>query len=459
ALWVDDAMPIGAMAGTGGGDSWSWINSNPAPLWGKLAHQSGTAAGLHQHYFDWAPSTFPVNSGESLYTYVYLDPANPPAEVMLEFNNGTWEHRAYWGANKIANGTDNSAGRLYMGALPASGKWVRLEVTAAQLGLEGSALRGMSFTLYGGRAIWDATGKTYPGAGIITPISTGGDPVNTNALPGTVTNTVPGVVTNTPVVINTNTADFGLGIVTNASALGASPNDISLTMPQPGYSALRIVSPTLLELEYVNLKQPDPTPVSSWNFVDSSFNLTPPAASEFAVTVNGQSASVQSVGFKRRPIYAPLVVRDLRVDNLLYLKLANPIADNQPVEVKNPSARLWTAPVVFTNTTSPTRLSPAIHVNQEGYLPTYPKKAMVGYYVGSMGEMDIPAANGFKVIDATSGAMVFQGTLTPRTDLGYTYSPAPYTKVYTADFSSVTTPGSYRLMVPGLGASLPFLIN
>jgi len=49
--------------------------------------------------------------------------------------------------------------------------------------------------------------------------------------------------------------------------------------------------------------------------------------------------TVQSVGFKRRPLYAPLAVRDLRIDNCLYLQLATAIADDQTVEVKNPALR------------------------------------------------------------------------------------------------------------------------
>jgi hypothetical protein len=43
----------------------------------------------------------------------------------------------------------------------------------------------------------------------------------------------------------------------------------------------------------------------------------------------------------------------------------------------------------------PLRYSPAIHVNQEGYAPALPKKAMIGYYLGDMGELDIPASSGF----------------------------------------------------------------
>ena len=49
-----------------------------------------------------------------------------------------------------------------MGALPAAGQWVRLEVPAALVGLEGRTLSGMAFTLYGGRATWDYAGKTSP---------------------------------------------------------------------------------------------------------------------------------------------------------------------------------------------------------------------------------------------------------------------------------------------------------
>jgi len=46
-----------------------------------------------------------------------------------------------------------------MGPLPATGGWIRLEVPASAVGLEGRALNGMAFTLYGGSAAWDYIGK------------------------------------------------------------------------------------------------------------------------------------------------------------------------------------------------------------------------------------------------------------------------------------------------------------
>src|SRR5439155_25153626 len=93
------------------GDSWNWV-SNPTPFAGALAHQSALVAGFHEHYFNWASTTLTANSGDKLFAYIYLDPANPPSEVMLAWNTaGDWEHRAYWGANNIPYGADGTPSR------------------------------------------------------------------------------------------------------------------------------------------------------------------------------------------------------------------------------------------------------------------------------------------------------------------------------------------------------------
>ncbi len=99
-----------------------------------------------------------VKSGDTLYAYSYLDPDHPPQAVMLQWNDGDWNQRAYWGQNLINWGTNGTSSRRYMGHLPASGGWVRLEVPAAQVGLAGKTVNGLAFTLYGGRAWWDRAG-------------------------------------------------------------------------------------------------------------------------------------------------------------------------------------------------------------------------------------------------------------------------------------------------------------
>ncbi len=99
-----------------------------------------------------------IKSGDTLYAYIYLDPNNPPQEVMLQWNDGDWNQRAYWGQNLINWGTNGTTSRRYMGRLPAGGGWVRLEVPAAHVGLAGKTVNGLAFTLYGGRAWWDRAG-------------------------------------------------------------------------------------------------------------------------------------------------------------------------------------------------------------------------------------------------------------------------------------------------------------
>jgi hypothetical protein len=160
-VWVDDALPAGAIAG--GSEPFAWVTANPAPYSGARAHQSGVASGIHQHYFVNASAKLVVGVGDTLFTYVYLDPTSPPRSVMLQFYDGSWEHRAYWGANLIPWG-----GR-YMGALPPAGQWAKLEVAASLVNLEGRTLTGMAYTLYDGRATWDATGKEATGGGANQP--------------------------------------------------------------------------------------------------------------------------------------------------------------------------------------------------------------------------------------------------------------------------------------------------
>src|SRR5690606_12772958 len=120
----------------------------------------------------------------------------------------------------------------------------------------------------------------------------------------------------------------------------------------------------------------------------------------------------------------------------------------------------------------PMRWSPAIHVNQVGYMAAHPKQALVGFYLGSLGEMELPATETrrlrrapresdpggrFELVEVPSGRKVFEGSLVARPDVGFPFSS--YRGVFQADFSSVREPGVYRVVVPGLGASFPFHIS
>ena len=77
--WVDEGLPAGAVGGADGGDSWKWISANPAPVSGKLAHQSSLGAGLHQHYFTFASTTLTAAAGEVPVCLRVSGPGQPAA--------------------------------------------------------------------------------------------------------------------------------------------------------------------------------------------------------------------------------------------------------------------------------------------------------------------------------------------------------------------------------------------
>jgi hypothetical protein len=232
----------------------------------------------------------------------------------------------------------------------------------------------------------------------------------------------------------------------------------SLTPPEAGPATLRVLAPSLLELSRVILKPPDPARIASWDFATAAGALQLPAPATFNVLLDGQPVMVQRVGFKRRALYAPPRVRDLRVGHWLYLELASPCASGQTLEVRTTDSRMG-GPSTFTAVVDGNRLSPVIHVNQEGYLPGLPKIARVGAFLGTLGEIELPQPTPFEVIEDDSGRTVFSGELVPRLDVGFETEPKPYQHVLVADFSSFSQPGRYRVRVAGLGMSHCFRIN
>ncbi len=166
-VWIDDALPKGAKAeGNEGSASWKWVSKSEGyPVSSGERATVRTAKGLSQHFFTRAKEPLTIEANAVLFAHVYLDPKNPPRTVQLQFNDGSWEHRAYWGEDKGHGAGRNNASNRRMGDLPKKGQWVRLEVPAESVGLKpGSKVAGWAFTQFGGKVYWDRAGMVTVGS-------------------------------------------------------------------------------------------------------------------------------------------------------------------------------------------------------------------------------------------------------------------------------------------------------
>ncbi|MFM9995229.1 MAG: DUF1553 domain-containing protein [Phycisphaerales bacterium] len=159
-IFIDDEIPSGAYLSIG---EWPWATDRA--FRSGRSHRQMSGGKQVQHFALGAAAPMPVGAADTLFVHVYLDPVDPPRQIMVQWNDGGgmdggWAHRAYWGEDVIRFGVAGSPSRRPMGPLPKVGEWVRLEIPAAEVGFAGSTGRitGMSFDQVGGTVWWDCSG-------------------------------------------------------------------------------------------------------------------------------------------------------------------------------------------------------------------------------------------------------------------------------------------------------------
>ncbi|QDT68501.1 Planctomycete cytochrome C [Planctomycetes bacterium MalM25] len=163
--WVEDAKAEGRRYH---GEWWFVDASSNDPVYSGARSRRQESDRLVQHFFTHAEDAITLSAKTQFFAWVYLDPKNPPDAIMVQFHDGKdWSHRVVWGGDQIVYGRDKEswAGYRRKGALPEAGKWVRLEIDPAEIGLktggegeEPSVVSGMAFTQHGGLAWWDRAG-------------------------------------------------------------------------------------------------------------------------------------------------------------------------------------------------------------------------------------------------------------------------------------------------------------
>ena len=160
-VWIEDSFPPGSQPGVNDGNEPNrWVTAAEGPVFSGQRALRRSGKGLHQVSFEQTDQPLIVGAEAKLFAYVYLDPKDPPKAIMLQFHTDEWRSRANWGDEDAINyGTKGTTEKVQMGALPETGKWVRLEVEAGKLGLgPGTRITGMAFTQSEGTAYWDKAG-------------------------------------------------------------------------------------------------------------------------------------------------------------------------------------------------------------------------------------------------------------------------------------------------------------
>ncbi|MBB74945.1 MAG: hypothetical protein CMJ75_10580 [Planctomycetaceae bacterium] len=161
-VWIDDELPPGSTPiGNGSGaQEFVFVTRPDHPVFSGKRSSRRTSQGRGQHLIQNANPGLRLAADTTLFSYVYLDPQNPPRQIMLQWNSGrSWDHRAYWGGDHIPWGKAGTSSRRRQGPLPETGKWVRLEVKAGDVGLTtGMTITGWAYTQFDGTVYWDKSG-------------------------------------------------------------------------------------------------------------------------------------------------------------------------------------------------------------------------------------------------------------------------------------------------------------
>ena len=101
--------------------------------------------------------------GAALFAHVWIDPKDPPRVIQLKFGRtdrpGKLEHTVAWGDLQAFGEPPPAPTPRRLGDLPPAGRWVRLQVSAADLGIEqGAPLSEMAFVQVDGTVYYDKVG-------------------------------------------------------------------------------------------------------------------------------------------------------------------------------------------------------------------------------------------------------------------------------------------------------------
>jgi hypothetical protein len=163
-VFVEDGLPAGTKSF---GGSWCWNPTYRASGAKGLVHPTDGNPRTQVFFLD-SPTKLPIAAGDVLTAYVYIAPGEVPDMLAITWFKVPWgwSTSAYWGADQLVDWDKSRPPRVRIGDVPKAGGWVRLEVPASAVGLEGVSLQGLGLSAFKSGAIfksgtlfWDRMGK------------------------------------------------------------------------------------------------------------------------------------------------------------------------------------------------------------------------------------------------------------------------------------------------------------
>ncbi|CAA9402194.1 MAG: hypothetical protein AVDCRST_MAG64-1858, partial [uncultured Phycisphaerae bacterium] len=170
-VWIEDEFPAGANVQSAGAPTQFVMAAEGGQVLSGARAIKRTEAGFGQDFYQGGAAPLDILPQGKIFAHVFLDPANLPKTIMVQFFKGDWMHRAVWGDyDAIGFGAPNTTQKVNFGPLPEAGKWVRLEIPIDKVGLvPGEPINGVAVTQYGGTVYWDKVGIARPSEPAVDP--------------------------------------------------------------------------------------------------------------------------------------------------------------------------------------------------------------------------------------------------------------------------------------------------
>ncbi len=184
------------------------------------------------------------------------------------------------------------------------------------------------------------------------------------------------------------------------------------------------------------------------------------------VGADGAAIKPVAVWRKSKPNDQTQPSGEVAMYHIVYLKLPAPLPSNRQYSVRFADGMNVHQPEVKFSTDESAVRSEAVHAFQIGYRPDDPlKDAFLSVWLGTGGGFEYSSPPAFRVLDA-AGKTALSGKAElskakDATEKMWKGNEANYEKtaVYRLDFSALTAPGTYRVVVDGVGSSYPFVIG